>query len=272
MSEFNWLPLQVFGVYLAFASLWFFAGVAVLWSVLYRHGPGNLHTRKVFSEMPSRPQVLRELKYSCLTLVIISLGWLAVWTIDRLRWGQFYWDIREHSLIWLVGSVLITIVLWDAWFYWTHRMMHSQLLFSTFHRTHHRSRVTNPLTGYSIDVPEAITYVIFLPLVTMLVPLHPISMSIFMFIQLVGNLAIHQGHEFMPARFANSNWSYWLSSPTSHAMHHYHFTGNYGFFFQFWDRLMGTCHPDYDEELHRQCTRPESATNSDSASQTALSK
>jgi len=255
MSVTNLLPLKVFGINLAFFAAWYFVAAGVLWWLLTKRQSGSLHPRKVIRALPSRSQILREIKYSCVTVILIALGWLSVWAMDRLRWNQFYWDIGEHSLSWLLISVIITAVLWDAWFYWTHRLMHTRLLFRTFHRTHHLSRVTNPLTGYSLDVPEAIVYVIFLPLVTMLYPLHPVSMMLFMIIQLAGNLMIHQGHEFLPARFAGSRWSYWLSSPTSHAMHHYHFVGNYGYYFQFWDRLMGTCHPDYDEELFKQCNR-----------------
>lgn len=255
MSDFNWLPIQVFGINLAFFTFWYFAPAAILWRLFYRRRSGDLHARKVFKAAPARKQIRRELKYSCLTLVFIGLGWLSVWIIDRLGWGQFYWDSREHSLSWMVASVFLTVVLWDAWFYWTHRLMHSRLLFNSFHRTHHLSRLTDPFTGYSLDAPEAITYVVFLPMVSMLYPLHPVSMTLFMAMQLAGNLYIHQGHEFFPASFARSRWSYWVSSPTSHAMHHYHFVGNYGFFFQFWDRIMGTCHPDYDEELRQQCAK-----------------
>ncbi len=252
MNGLDLLPLKVFGFNLASFTVWFFAGAAIFWFLHYR-GRSSPHPRKVIREMPSRSQILRESKYSCITLLLIALGWLSVWTMDRLRWNQFYWDLGEYSLTWLAISIIITIVLWDAWFYWTHRLMHTRTLFPIFHRTHHLSKVTNPLTGYSLDVPEAVVYVVFLPLVTMLYPLHPVSMMIFMVIQLAGNLFIHQGHEFLPAKFAESRWSYWLSSPTSHAMHHYHFVGNYGFFFQFWDRVMGTCHPQYDDELQKQC-------------------
>jgi sterol desaturase/sphingolipid hydroxylase (fatty acid hydroxylase superfamily) len=39
---------------------------------------------------------------------------------------------------------------------------------------------------------------------------------------------------------------YFLNTPTHHAMHHEKMRGNYGIYFNFWDRLMGTNHPHYE--------------------------
>jgi sterol desaturase/sphingolipid hydroxylase (fatty acid hydroxylase superfamily) len=32
-------------------------------------------------------------------------------------------------------------------------------------------------------------------------------------------------------------------------MHHHYSKGNYGLYFNFWDRLMGTNHPNYEKEF-----------------------
>jgi sterol desaturase/sphingolipid hydroxylase (fatty acid hydroxylase superfamily) len=102
-----------------------------------------------------------------------------------------------------------------------------------------------------VDPPEAAVYAAFIPLVAFLYPLHPVAVVTFMFVQFCCNLAIHAGYEFMPARFSRSRLARFVSSPTSHVQHHETGRGNFGFCFQFWDRLMGTCHPDYDTRLQR---------------------
>lgn len=248
------LPVKVFLVNLFFFAAWYFIGAVVLrWWFSAKSGSDRFHPRKIFPENVSKRQLRRESGYSAVTVLLLGLSWMVVWTMDRLRWNQFYWDITEHSILWLVSSIALTVLLWDAWFYWTHRLMHTKLLFRVFHRTHHRSRITNAMTGYSLDIPEALVYVVFLPLVALLYPMHPVSMMAFMVINLAGNFVIHSGHEFMPAGFGRTRWCRWLNTSTAHAMHHHDNAGNYGYFLMFWDRVMGTCHPDYDARMLARC-------------------
>lgn len=35
----------------------------------------------------------------------------------------------------------------------------------------------------------------------------------------------------------------------NHNLHHQYFKGNYGLYFLFWDRMMGTIRSDYDERF-----------------------
>jgi lathosterol oxidase len=53
----------------------------------------------------------------------------------------------------------------------------------------------------------------------------------------------------------NTRLKYFLNTPTNHVMHHESMRGNYGLYFNFWDRLMGTNHKDYEERF-RQVTAP----------------
>ena len=63
--------------------------------------------------------------------------------------------------------------------------------------------------------------------------------------------------DFMDAWFLRT----FLNTPTAHTMHHEHIRGNYGLYFNIWDRLMGTNHAEY-EERYRQVTShtPEQTT------------
>ncbi len=40
-----------------------------------------------------------------------------------------------------------------------------------------------------------------------------------------------------------------ITTVTNHDMHHSRLTGNYGLYFTWWDRWMGTGHPAYPEEF-----------------------
>jgi sterol desaturase/sphingolipid hydroxylase (fatty acid hydroxylase superfamily) len=50
---------------------------------------------------------------------------------------------------------------------------------------------------------------------------------------------------------------FFLTTPTHHAMHHEKMRGNYGIYFNFWDRLMGTSHPHYEACFLEVTTRPD---------------
>ena len=46
-----------------------------------------------------------------------------------------------------------------------------------------------------------------------------------------------------------------FSTPTNHIQHHDSFKGNYGLYFNFWDRWMGTNHPDYEKRFREVTSR-----------------
>jgi sterol desaturase/sphingolipid hydroxylase (fatty acid hydroxylase superfamily) len=41
----------------------------------------------------------------------------------------------------------------------------------------------------------------------------------------------------------------WINTSVNHNQHHQYFKGNYGLYFLFWDRMMGTIRKDYDEKF-----------------------
>ncbi|MGA1695202.1 MAG: sterol desaturase family protein [Burkholderiaceae bacterium] len=249
------LAAKVFWINTACFAAWYFLPGAIIWFRHFRQGLSQPSRRKVFVDALKPGQLRRELIYSVLTLLIIGTGWLSAWYLYWIGANQIYESVDAMPLAWIPVSAVITLVLFDAWFYWTHLAMHHPKLFRFFHVTHHQSRITTPFTGYALDPAEAATYAVFLPLVTMVLPLHPLAVSIFMALNIATNLVIHSGHEIFPAKFAHSRWGWLFSSATSHAMHHRLARGNYGFCFQYWDRLMGTCSPGYDDLLKQTTAR-----------------
>jgi sterol desaturase/sphingolipid hydroxylase (fatty acid hydroxylase superfamily) len=49
----------------------------------------------------------------------------------------------------------------------------------------------------------------------------------------------------MPARRDGKPLFDWITTPTHHDIHHAEAGWNYGLYFTWWDRLMGTEHPGY---------------------------
>jgi sterol desaturase/sphingolipid hydroxylase (fatty acid hydroxylase superfamily) len=59
----------------------------------------------------------------------------------------------------------------------------------------------------------------------------------------------HSGHEFRPAKADGTPWFDGFTTTSHHDLHHTDVKGNYGLYFTFWDRFMGTEHPDYHDRF-----------------------
>ncbi len=55
------------------------------------------------------------------------------------------------------------------------------------------------------------------------------------------------GYEFFSHGVLKHKIFKWHNTPTHHNMHHKFVKNNYGLYFNFWDRVMKTNHPKYDE-------------------------
>lgn len=187
------------------------------------------------------PTMLFEIKNSIKTGLIFSLFGALLLYCSRNHYNLLYFNKNDYGLFYFVSSFFILVLLHDAYFYWTHRLMHHKLLFRKFHSTHHMSRNPSPWTSYSFDTGEAFVNGIFLFLASFLVPLHPFIISIFIAFTLIYNVISHLGYELYP-RWLKSSF---MGTATYHFLHHQKSCYNYGFYFRFWDKLMKTEDPDY---------------------------
>lgn len=207
--------------------------------------------RKIITSMPASSEVWREIHYSALSLLIFGLvGALTIKTAMQ-GWTQMYRKIDQHGMTWFWLSIGCAIVLHDTWFYWTHRAMHHPRLFRWFHRVHHLSRNPTPWAAYAFSPLEALVQAAIFPLALMVMPMHPYAFALFMLWQIVFNIAGHTGYEFHPRWFMKTPLRYIVNTPTNHIMHHETLRGNYGLYFNIWDRLMGTNHADYEARFVR---------------------
>jgi sterol desaturase/sphingolipid hydroxylase (fatty acid hydroxylase superfamily) len=156
-----------------------------------------------------------------------------------------YTRVADHGWTWYWVSIVVTIFLHDTYFYWTHRLMHHPRLFPIFHRVHHLSHNPSPWAAYAFNPAEAFVQAGILPLTALLMPIHPLAFATFMMWEITRNILGHCGYEFHPRWLMKTPLKFFLT-PTHHTMHHETMRGNYGIYFNFWDRLMGTNHPHYE--------------------------
>ncbi|MDP6978863.1 MAG: sterol desaturase family protein [Myxococcota bacterium] len=156
----------------------------------------------------------------------------------------------------LIDAVITFLVCWAGFevYYWgLHRLMHEKRFFR-FHKLHHDSRVTSPLTGYSMSTAEGVGWLVGLVGVPLVLSFFtPISAPGFFayhaLYQIAGNVIGHANVDFFP-RAASRRTGSWISHPiTYHSLHHARFNNHYGFGSTVMDRLLGTEWADWPE-LH----------------------
>lgn len=252
--------LTTFGITVETGLRYFlFAGLAwVLGYLLFRRTWAH---RKIIPRAPQRADIRRELAYSALTLVIF--GAVGAATVLAIKGGhtQMYFRIAKHGWPWFFASIAITIFVHDAYFYWTHRLMHHPRLFRLFHRAHHLSTNPTPWASYAFDPLEAVVQAGIFPIAVTMMPIHPLAFLCFMIWQITFNVAGHTGYEFHSRGLMDSWFGKFINTPTNHVMHHEYFRGNYGLYFNLWDRLMGTNHERYEARFREVTSRPKQTSD-----------
>jgi Delta7-sterol 5-desaturase len=217
-----------------------------LYVLIYGALAARLVSRRLQSNRADFRQMRREIGWSLVSAIIFgTVSMLLVIGPGELGWNQMYFALDSRGWPYALFSLALMIVAHDAYFYWTHRLLHHPVAMRWLHRTHHLSRTPTPWTAYAFDPGEALVQAGFAPLFAALVPLHPLILLIWSVHMIVRNVMGHAGFELMPAGFARNPWLGWLTTTTHHDLHHETFRWNFGFYFTWWDRLMGTEHPEY---------------------------
>lgn len=228
--------------YLVVAGLFFF-----LYYILFKEKKAH---RKIQKKLPGRNDYKREIGYSIMTSAIFAFVPLFILNYPSItKHTTFYRRIDQYGWVYFFLSFPLMIIIHDTYFYWTHRLMHHKKLFRLFHLVHHRSTNPSPWAAYAFHPLEAIVesgvFLVFL----FTIPVNAIQLFVFFLFMIVYNVYGHLGYEIYPPYFNTHPIGRWINTSVSHNQHHQFFTGNYGLYFTFWDRLMGTLRKDYDEQF-----------------------
>jgi len=223
------------------------AGVLALILLLLRR---RLERRRIQVRRASVSDIRREITFSLLSAAIFSLVGFGVYIGSQ--YGVFRLDraVTPRLSQALVDFAVIA-VFHDAYFYWMHRAMHHPRLYRVFHRLHHLSRTPTPWTAYAFAPAEAIVEALFLPMFLLVYPTTGVVAFLFTSHMIVRNVIGHAGIELFPKQ-----WLHWpilraMTTTTHHDLHHAEYRWNYGLYFTWWDRLMGTEHPEYRARFAR---------------------
>lgn len=226
-----------------------FAGVA--WLIFYRFFKSQWLHKKIQQRFPKPEKVLAEVKYSFMSLLIFCGMGLFIHWATQMGWTQVYAEISEYGWGYYGLSIVLCIVLHDTYFYWSHRLMHVKWIFPHVHKVHHYSHNPSPWAAFSFHPIEAVIEAGILPLIVFLFPVHISAVLIFLLYMTAMNVMGHLGFELFPKGFTKHWLGKWYNTSTHHNMHHHYTKSNFGLYFNFWDRIMGTNHAKYHEHFEK---------------------
>lgn len=222
------------------------AGIAfLLCYLLFRN---RLAAKKIQVRFPASKDYLREIFFSFSSMCIFALIVSFVVFNPAIRpHTTIYKDIAEYGWAYYALAFPIMFLLHDTYFYWIHRLMHHPALFKWVHLVHHKSTNPSPWAAYAFHPLEAIVENGIIILFYFTIPMHVTHVPIFFLFSILYNIYGHLGWELYPKGFSTTRLGRWVNTAVAHNQHHKHFTGNYGLYLLFWDRVMGTLRSDYDK-------------------------
>lgn len=190
-----------------------------------------------------RHELVGNVKFFVVAVVALSLAFHQGWA-----------RLGDDSALRVAATFGALAVAFQAYYYALHRALHHKRLVR-FHRHHHESRVTTPLSGQSMSAVEAVGWMIgYAGLPIALSYVAPISLAgwlAYLAFNVVGNIVGHANVEVIaPSRFLKTR-ALGAAVFTYHALHHARWTGHYGFESAWADRLFGSEWQDWPT-LHAQ--------------------
>lgn len=211
--------------------------------------------RKHYDYVHTREDILREIRHCLIpeTLVALIVGMIAASGSDSplKPWLSIRWDFSAGEIPRILLECFALFWLYEIYYFFVHRVVHTRRLFALFHSVHHRSIYPTPFTQTSVNLLEAVSFYSFY-IFALFAPVNVLSLVILGLNIKLASLTQHLGHEVFPKVFRTNRWLKFINSTRYHQMHHSHsFKHNYGFQTSLLDRLFGTiddAYLDYEKE------------------------
>ncbi len=234
-----WDFIALFAACYAGILVIYFVGSGVLHWLNARHPDRRIQSR------PQKNQIAMEIRYS-----VISLASISAYLAGGIFMQAKGWTIApyELSVVSVVVTFTISLVLYDAWFYWGHRLMHTKVMYR-FHAHHHKSIVPTPWSNNSDTLVGAFVEQSYFLVIVFVLPISPLVLIAHKIFDQVTGLIGHAGYEYFASPTARRPWP--MLCTTFHDQHHGHFNYNFANTFSWWDRMMGTIHPSYDATVKK---------------------
>jgi Delta7-sterol 5-desaturase len=191
---------------------------------------------KIDPEFASLPMLLRDGFISAfVTFAAIPAALLCLYFFTHKK-GFSYMSISQYGYPYFFISILLVIVSYDFYFYWSHRLLHTRLFFKYVHALHHKSRNITILTFFAVHPIELCVMSLAAPITLFLFPVCPEALIIGQMAHILYAIYGHCGYDFIP----HKGLGRWINTAVCHYNHHQGSKTHYGFYSTFWDKLFNT--------------------------------
>jgi len=198
---------------------------------------------------PFKGQEWLEAKMSMIAIPFLSMLTIPFFMGELKGYSKLYWATDADPWWYMPLIILAFIVYTDTGVYWIHRWEHTfPLIYKYIHKPHHKwlfvtpyaALAFHPVDGWAQSLPYHF-FVYMFPMST--------KLYLILFVLVQGwSINIHDGVDAIGSRFGSGASNY-INGALHHYIHHSRFDYNYGQYFTFWDRVMGSHYdpkPDFD--------------------------
>jgi lathosterol oxidase len=235
-------------VFIVLFLLNYLVPVALTYYILYKRRGLASRTTKLQNKVAGKAQIRTEILNSARATLVNAVMVYVVIRLIIAGHSKMYFDWDAYGVLYFILSPLICVVLHDTYFYWMHRMLHLPVFFRRIHLTHHKSITPTPWASYSFSMADSFMNTLLPVSLVFIIPIHYVAILVFFTINMVVNIYGHSGYE---VRGTPKGLFAILNKAADHDKHHTHFNGNYGLYFNLWDRLMHTHLPATDARPQR---------------------
>lgn len=225
------------------------AGSAYL--IFWRWFPQRFRRFKIHNQERQQPRPWFEFKYSMLTVLIQSGLLYLLYLGSQHQVFDVYSGLLSRGWQPVILAFVVYVLIYDAHFYFTHRLLHTPWLYRNIHIIHHRSLNPTPWASYSFHPLETMLNFSYIFPVAWLVPTSWELWIILLILTDVANVGGHLGHDLVPRAAWKAWWGRWITTPTHHHMHHIYPHFNFGLYWRGWDIFLKTLHSKTESEFYR---------------------
>lgn len=240
------LPWMLYWLKSVYGAIWpaLLVAAAALFLIHFVFGP--FFARRKIQPKPIEWKQLRyEVLFASLTLGVGVLTQSVLRYLIEHKHATILTDPMDFSVAGLVAfQFLLYVVLFDIYFYFLHRLMHTDFFYKVLHKYHHITVSPDPITAFSFHPVEGLITGSFILIMAYCFDLHAYSITIVGVFATLNSVMLHSGHEIFPSWWYRGRFSKYYISPTYHDRHHQLYRLNLGAFTNIWDRIFGTMDPD----------------------------
>jgi lathosterol oxidase len=193
---------------------------------------------KLYPNRPERKQIKYEIKWSLISSLFFAAAGVVLGLVWQNGYSLMYLELDAYGFWYLPVSFILAALIHEVYFYSMHRMLHIPWIYKKAHQVHHHSVNPSAWASLSFHPLESLLESIILPLMVMILPLHPLVILNYLLLMTISAIINHLGIEVFTGKMAFIRK--FIITGTHHHQHHSKFNYNYGLYFTFMDSLFGT--------------------------------